>query len=67
MKTRLEQLCEAFGWQGGTIHQAQDALRSLYRLKQKPDVLNMPEAEFQALKDGIEFLRLCDGFLGASQ
>lgn len=22
MKTRLEQLCEAFGWQGGTIHDA---------------------------------------------
>ena len=67
MKTRLEQLCHEFGWQGGTIHQAEEALRCLYKLKQKPDVLNMPEAEFQALKDGIEFLRLCDSFLGASQ
>lgn len=67
MKTRLEQLCHEFGWQGGTIHQAQDALRNLYKLKQTPDVLNMPEAEFQALKEGIEFLRLCDSFLGAGQ
>jgi len=27
----LEWWCQFFGWQGGTIHQAKDALREFYR------------------------------------
>lgn len=29
MKTRLERMCEALGWQGGTLHQVIDELKKL--------------------------------------
>ena len=50
--TRLEYLCKVFGWQGGTIHQVNDALSKL--LGFKINVLNLPDDYFQELCQDIK-------------
>lgn len=66
-ETRLEKLCKAFGWQGGTIHQAAQELKTVYRMDTVPDIIGMDDETFERLINGIEVLKYLDSFLGASQ
>ena len=56
-KTRLQLLCEAFGWQGGTIHEAKEELKRLYNMPTLPDVANMPAERFYFLLDNVELVK----------
>lgn len=46
MKTRLQLLCEAFGWQGGTIHQANQKAAQVLGMTHF-DALSYDEKDFQ--------------------
>jgi len=48
MKTRLSILCQIFGWQGGTIHQAQETAKHCLE-EPIEDILNMTDHQFQQL------------------
>jgi len=46
MKTRLQLLCEAFGWQGGTIHQANEKAAKVVGMTHF-DAMSYTEIDFQ--------------------
>jgi hypothetical protein len=52
MKTRLERVLDALGWQGGTVHQAQDELTKM-GLKGW-EILEDSPASFEHLLELIE-------------
>ncbi len=53
--TRLSILCKIFGWNGGTIHQVNTEAQNVVE-DHSINVLNMPEAEFQALCEDLKAL-----------
>jgi hypothetical protein len=60
MMATLEDLCEALGWQGGTIHDALDEVRKLKASKKVPELYDSEEAlsPFGREADGIAYVHV---------
>ena len=52
-QTRLQAMCKAFGWQGGTVHQVNAEIKRLFDLKRETDINTMSDDLFYFLLGAI--------------